>query len=57
MRTQGITLADITLGNAEFNACPEGDVNHDGQVTIDEILVALNHALNGVGEAETGRRI
>ena len=24
-----------------------GDANHDGQITVDEILTAVNNALNG----------
>ncbi len=35
------------LGNAPVSDCPPGDVNADGTITIDEILAAVNRALNG----------
>jgi hypothetical protein len=42
-----ITLVDIALGNTNVSACLAGDGNHDGTVTIDEILSAVNHTLTG----------
>jgi hypothetical protein len=27
--------------------CEAGDANHDDQITVDEILTAVNNALNG----------
>jgi hypothetical protein len=44
-----ITMVDIALGNAAISACKAGDANHDGTITIDEILTAVNNALNGCG--------
>jgi len=38
---------NIALGNTSVTMCEAGDANHDGQITVDEILVALNNALNG----------
>jgi hypothetical protein len=40
---------NIALGNATVSDCRAGDGNHDGQITIDEILAAVNNALNGCG--------
>jgi hypothetical protein len=42
-----LTLVNIALGNATVADCRAGDANHDGQITIDEILTAVNNALNG----------
>ena len=44
-----ITLVSIALGNAPISDCVEGDPNHDGQIAVDEILAAVNNALNGCG--------
>jgi hypothetical protein len=38
---------NIALGNANISTCPAGDENHDNQITVDEILTAVNKALNG----------
>jgi hypothetical protein len=40
-------MVNVALENAEVAACLAGDTNHDGQITVDEILTAVNHALNG----------
>ncbi|MFI5396703.1 MAG: hypothetical protein ACHQ9S_14305 [Candidatus Binatia bacterium] len=45
--TEIITMVNITLGNAEMSECEIGDANEDGKITVDEILVAVNNALNG----------
>ena len=37
------------LGNANVSACTAGDVNGHGQITVDEILMAVNKALSGCG--------
>ena len=42
-----LTMVNIALGNTAFIACEAGDANHDGQITGDEILTAVNNALNG----------
>ena len=42
-----LTMVNIALGNAPLLNCEAADANHDGQVTIEEILTALNNALNG----------
>jgi hypothetical protein len=40
-------MVNISLGNASVSTCPAGDANHDGQITIDEILTAVQNALRG----------
>jgi len=40
-------MVNIALGNALPLTCDAADSNHDGQVTVDEILSAVNNALNG----------
>jgi hypothetical protein len=42
-----LTLVNIVLNNAPVSACLAGDLNHDDQVTINEILTAVNAALSG----------
>ena len=42
-----LTLVNIALGNSPVTACGDGDANADGEITIDEILAAVNNALNG----------
>jgi len=42
-----LTMVSIALGNTPVAACEPGDVNHDGTLTIDEILLAVDKALNG----------
>jgi len=42
-----ITLVNVALGNGAASSCAAGDANRNGQITIDEILAALNHALCG----------
>jgi len=39
-------MVNIALGDTT-PACETGDANHDGQITVDEILTAVNNALNG----------
>jgi hypothetical protein len=40
-----LLLVNIALGDARPTACPAGDRNGDGEVTIEEILSAVNNAL------------
>ncbi|HEX7408844.1 MAG TPA: hypothetical protein VF515_14510 [Candidatus Binatia bacterium] len=40
-------MVNIALGNTPLLNCEAGDANHDGQITVDEILTAVNNALNG----------
>ena len=39
-------MVNIALGEADVSSCPLADANHDGQVTIAEILTAVNNALS-----------
>jgi hypothetical protein len=40
-------MVNVALGNQDPSACPAGDANHDGEITVDEILKAVNNALDG----------
>jgi len=42
-----LTMVNIALGNVDLSACTAGDANHDGQITIDEVLGAANNVQNG----------
>jgi len=42
-----LRMVNIALDNLPVELCPVGDANHDGQITVDEILIAVNHALDG----------
>jgi hypothetical protein len=44
-----IILVDIALGNTSIPPCDAGDLNHDNKITVNEILAAVNRALNGCG--------
>lgn len=48
---QILTMVNIALGNADLSTCRWGDVNEDGQVTVDEVLAAVDNALNGCADA------
>ena len=43
------TMINIALGNTDVLGCTAGDANHDGQISVNEILTAVNNALNGCG--------
>jgi hypothetical protein len=45
-------MVNIALGNTPVTACLVGDMNGDGEITIDEILKAVNNALNGCPAAQ-----
>lgn len=44
-----LIMVNIALGNAKVDICSVADANQDGQVTVDEIVTAVNNALNGCG--------
>ena len=44
-------MVNIALGNSTPGTCVAGDTNSDGQVTVDEILAAVNNSLNGCSGA------
>jgi hypothetical protein len=43
-----LVMVNIALGNSDLQ-CPAADCNGDGEVTIDEIIKAVNNAFNGCG--------
>jgi hypothetical protein len=48
-----LTMVNIALGNASVSECEAGDANGDTQITVDEILTAVNNALEGCAPAGT----
>jgi hypothetical protein len=40
-------LVNIALGNRQLSACPMGDANGSGDITVNEIIQAVGYALNG----------
>jgi hypothetical protein len=40
-------MANVALDNLPLSACTAADTNHDLRVTVDEILAAVDNALNG----------
>jgi len=42
-----VMMVDIALDKAGAGACGNGDTKHDGVITIDEIVSAVQHALHG----------
>ncbi len=42
-----LLLANIALGTKSVAVCSAGDVSGDGEITVDEILLAVKNALNG----------
>ena len=44
-----LTLVNIALGNANVSSCGAGDANHDDDITVNEILIAVNNLLSGCG--------
>jgi hypothetical protein len=42
-----LKMVAISLANDPPAACRNGDANHDGVVTVDEIVTAVRQSLNG----------
>jgi hypothetical protein len=42
-----LTIIDVALGQAPVSMCEAADVDGNGSITVDEILAAVNTALNG----------
>jgi hypothetical protein len=42
-----LAMVNIALGNADVSTCLAGDADHDNEITVDEILSAVNNALRG----------
>jgi hypothetical protein len=47
-----VKAVNIALGLASTDTCTRADVNSDGQVSIDELIKAVNAALSGCGVAQ-----
>lgn len=45
-----VTMVSIALGEVELSSCDDGDNDGNEQITVDEILIALNMALSGCYE-------
>ncbi|MCK6556132.1 CSLREA domain-containing protein [Candidatus Binatia bacterium] len=45
-----VTLVNIAQGSLSLDACASSDANGDGDISIDEIVVAVNNALTGCPE-------
>jgi hypothetical protein len=41
-----VLLVNIALGNAPPSACVAGDLNRDAMIAINELIAAVNSALN-----------
>jgi len=49
-------MVNIALGTTPLSACTAGDADHSGDITIDEMIAAVNNALNGcVGRMSPAR--
>ena len=42
-------MVNIALGNTSLSACTAGDADDNGTIEINEIIAAVNKALNGCG--------
>jgi hypothetical protein len=42
-----LTAVNIALAQCRISACSAADANQSGSITIDEILMAVDNALNG----------
>jgi hypothetical protein len=42
-----LRMVNIALGSSPISECWPGDQNGNGNITVDEILAAVNNALNG----------
>jgi hypothetical protein len=45
-------MVNIALGEAPLSQCEAGDGNGDNEITVDEILTAVNNALQGCPQGE-----
>ena len=49
-----LILVNLALGNASPLDCAAGDADHDGRITVDEILTAVYNALHGCAAPQRG---
>lgn len=47
-----VLLVDIALGLGDASACEAGDANGDGQIAINDILVAVQRLLSGCSASQ-----
>jgi hypothetical protein len=45
--TDIVTMVDVALGELPITDCQSGDANGDGIIVVNEIINAVNNALNG----------
>ena len=50
--TDVVTMIDLALQSPPTTGCAAGDTSGDGQITIDEILVAVHNSLSGCPSSE-----
>jgi hypothetical protein len=49
-------MVNIALGNPLLIACPPGDADGDGIITVNEIIVAVNNSLHGCQSPQPAAR-
>ncbi len=42
-------MVNVALGNALLSTCPVGDADGSGDITVNEIIQAVNNTLDGCG--------
>jgi len=47
--TDLVTMVRVALDDEGFITCQDGDRNHDGRITVDEIVWAVNNSFHGCG--------
>ncbi|HVO22295.1 MAG TPA: CSLREA domain-containing protein [Candidatus Margulisiibacteriota bacterium] len=52
-----VTMVNIALGEALPSACQAGDVDGDGTITVNEIIMAVDNALHGCRSAQPARQL
>jgi len=45
-------MVNVALGSTAVAACSAGDANVDQQITVDEIILAVNNALGSCGAGQ-----
>jgi hypothetical protein len=50
-----VLMVNVALGQRLASVCTAGDRNADGQVTVDEVVAAVNAALQGCAAGAVGR--
>ena len=42
-----VDLVNIALGTVESASCPASDTDHDGRITVNDVVAAVHAALTG----------